>query len=254
MTISPDRTILVTGAASGIGASVARSLAAPGTALLLHTGSNAAALGAVAAACRSRGAAVATEIGDLAREETCTRLLHSARSHFGRIDQIVANAGKARKARFGSFTHDDLMADLAMMPGALVRLVTGALGDLETSAWGRVVAVSSFVAHVHGKAGHSFPTTSAAKAAIEALMDALALQLAPCGTTVNCVVPGFTRKEGGGHAAIGGDTHDAVRAATPTGRMTEPAEVAAAIVFLLSREAGQITGSRLQVDGGLRLG
>ncbi|WP_138466663.1 SDR family NAD(P)-dependent oxidoreductase [Poseidonocella sp. HB161398] len=253
MTNSPSRSVLITGAASGIGAALARKIAAPGVSLLLHTGRNAEALAAVADECRALGAAAETETGDLALEDTCTRLVASARSHFGRIDQIVANAGKARKSSFGAFSYDDLMADFAIMPGALVRIVTEALPDLQGSDWGRVVAVSSFVAHVHGKAGHSFPTTSAAKAAIEALMDALALELAPHGATANCVVPGFTRKQGGGHAAIGGDTHDAVRAAVPTGRMTEPGEVATAIAFLLGREAGQITGSRLQVDGGLRL-
>ncbi|MBE3638160.1 SDR family NAD(P)-dependent oxidoreductase [Mangrovicoccus algicola] len=254
MTSPSTRTVLITGAASGIGAALARKLAGPGISLFLHTGRNGDALEAVAAECRALGARTGTCTGDLSQEETCLQLVAAARARFGTIDQIVANAGKARKATFSGMTRAALMADFALMPAALASLVTAALPDLCASPRGRVVAVSSFVAHVHGKGGHVFASTSAAKAALEALIDVLALELAPHGATANCVVPGFTRKEGGGHAAIAGDSHAAVQAATPTGRMSEPAEIAAAIAFLLGDEAGQITGARLQVDGGLRLG
>lgn len=254
MTDTLKRTLIITGAASGIGAAIARKCAGPDTNLLLHTGKNAEALATVAQECIDAGSQVTTELGDLASPEVPERLVTRARQDFGTVDQIVSNAGKASKIPFGQFTHDELMRDLAMMPGAFVGLVTAALSDLETSPWGRVVAISSFVAHVHGKAGTSFPTTSAAKAAIEALVDALALQLAPKGTTVNSVVPGFTRKQGGGHLAVTTDTLSAAIAATPTGRLTEPADIAATVAFLLSQDAGQITGATLHVDGGLTLG
>jgi 3-oxoacyl-[acyl-carrier protein] reductase len=248
------RTLLITGAASGIGAAIARRSAGPDTALLLHTGKNADALETVAQDCRAAGSDVVLELGDLADPATCTRLITTAKSAFGQIDQIVSNAGKASKVPFGSFTHDDLMRDFAMMPGAFALLMSEALSDLERSPCGRVIAISSFVAHVHGKAGTSFPTTSAAKAAIEALVAALALQLAPTGTTVNAVVPGFTRKQGGGHLAVSTDTLSAAMSATPTGRLTEPADIAATVAFLLSPEARQITGATVHVDGGLTLG
>ncbi|AJE46874.1 SDR family NAD(P)-dependent oxidoreductase [Celeribacter indicus] len=254
MTKTHTRSLLITGAASGIGAAIARRCAGPGTALLLHTGTNAGALDTVAADCRAAGSDTITALGDLAEPSTAAGLVEQARKSFGRIDQIVSNAGKAAKAPFGAFTQDDLMRDLASMPGAFAALVTAALPDLETSPQGRVVAISSFVAHVHGKAGTLFPTTSAAKAALEALVAALALQLAPHGTTVNAVMPGFTRKQGGGHLAVSSDTLSAAIAATPTGRLTEPGDVAAAVAFLLSPEAAQITGTTLRVDGGLTLG
>lgn len=248
------RTLIITGAASGIGAAIARKCAGPETKLMLHTGKNAEALNAVAQDCTKAGAEVITALGDLTDPTVPAQLVSQARDSFGRINQIVSNAGKASKAPFGQFSHDDLMRDFAMMPSAFARLVTAALPDLETSPWGRVVAISSFVAHVHGKAGTSFPTTSAAKAALEALVDALALQLAPTGTTVNSVVPGFTRKQGGGHLAVSTDTLSAATNATPTGRLTEPDDIAATVAFLLSQEAAQITGATLHVDGGLTLG
>ncbi len=254
MTDTLKRTLIVTGAASGIGAAIARKCAGPDTNLLLHTGKNADALAGVAQDCRTAGSQVITDLGDLADPAIPARLANRARAEFGAIDQIVSNAGKASKTPFGQFSHDDLMRDFAMMPGAFAGLVNATLTDLETSPWGRVVAISSFVAHVHGKAGTSFPTTSAAKAAIEALVAALALQLSAHGTTVNSVIPGFTRKRGGGHLAVTTDTLSAAMAATPTGRLTEPDDIAATVAFLLSQEAGQITGASIHVDGGLTLG
>lgn len=254
MVESKKRTVIITGAASGIGAAIARNCANPKTNLMLHTGKNIDALNDVAQDCAKVGAKVITAIGDLSNPNVPAQLVTQAQDSFGQIDQIVSNAGKASKTPFGQFSHDDLMRDFAMMPGAFAGLVTAALPDLETSPWGRVVAISSFVAHVHGKAGTSFPTTSAAKAAIEALVNALALQLAPTGTTVNSVVPGFTRKQGGGHLAVSTDTLSAATNATPTGRLTEPDDIAATVAFLLSREAAQITGATIHVDGGLTLG
>lgn len=254
MTDTMKRTLIITGAASGIGAAIARKCAGNDTNLVLHTGKNTDALAGVADDCTKLGSQVITELGDLTNPELPTRLVTRARETFESVDQIVSNAGKASKTPFGQFSHEDLMRDFAMMPGAFSGLVTTALPDLERSPWGRVVAISSFVAHVHGKAGTLFPTTSAAKAAIEALVEALAHQLAPTGTTVNSVVPGFTRKQGGGHLAVTTDTLSAAMTATPTGRLTEPSDIAAAVAFLLSQEAGQITGATLHVDGGLTLG
>ncbi|MBI4920947.1 MAG: SDR family oxidoreductase [Devosia nanyangense] len=247
------RSIIITGAASGIGAAVARRVAGTGTSLLLHTRKNEAGLTEVAAACREAGAEVDTLLGDLADPDVPARLVARAKERFGRVDQIVSNAGQAARARFGTLPPEDLKAAFEAMPVAFLRLVNAALPDLESSAWGRVVAVSSFVAHVFGTADLLFPATSAAKAALEALVKALAVQLGPTGTTANAVVPGFTRKQGGGHLAATSQSLLTAAAITPSGRLTEPADVAAAVDFLLSRGAGQVTGQALHVDGGLLL-
>ena len=113
--------------------------------------------------------------------------------------------------------------------------------------------MSSFVAHIFGTAGLNFPATSAAKAALEALVKSLAMQLGPVGATANAVVPGFTRKQGGGHLAATSDSLKTAASVTPTGRLTEPTDVAATVAFLLSRGAGQITGQAVHVNGGLTL-
>lgn len=247
-------TILITGAASGIGAAVARRVAAPGVRLLLHTGNNLDALKAVADEARACGADVALELGDLADPSAPAKLVQSVRSAFGRVDQIVSNAGKAQRATFEEVSDADLEQAFAMMPVAFFRLAKEALSDLRVSPRGRVVAVSSFVAHAFGTNDMHFPATGAAKAALEALAKSLAVQTAADGVTVNCVVPGFVRKDAVGHAATSGDAMERARAITPNGRLGEPSDVAELVAFLLSRAANHITGQTMHVDGGLLLG
>ena len=246
------RVVLVTGAASGIGAAVARRLAGPDTALVLTTRANAAGLDAVAEGARAAGSAVITPLADLSAPGAAQDLVAQAQARFGRVDQIVSNAGRAAKARFGTFDAGDLTEAMAVNTQPFHGLVTAALDALLASRWGRVVAVSSFVAHNVGVNGVFFPATAAAKGALEALARVLALQLAPQGVTVNCVAPGFTRKVGG-HAALDPAAWEAAAAATPDGRLAEPEDIAAAVAFLLSRDAGHITGQILRVDGGLSL-
>jgi len=92
---------------------------------------------------------------------------------------------------------------------------------------------------------------AAAKAATEALVRALALELAPACVTVNAVVPGFIRKDTGAHAALPPGQAQAQTARIPLGRVGLPEEVAAAVAFLASPAAGYITGQSLHVSGGL---
>ena len=131
-------------------------------------------------------------------------------------------------------------------------LATAALSELQRSPHGRVVAVSSFVAHRFDP-DTPFPVSAAAKAGLEALVRSLAAQLAADGVTVNAVVPGYTRKDAAGHSALSAGAWQRAAALTPLGRIAEPDEVAALIAFLLSAEARHITGQAIHVDGGLSL-
>ena len=247
------RVVVITGAASGIGASIARTIAAADTALVLHTRKNEAGLANVAEDVRAKGSAVETFLGDLSSADVPEALIARGRERFGRVDQIVSNAGQAARSSFGVLTPDELTAAFASMPVAFLRMANAALGDLMASRCGRVIVISSFVAHGFGTGDLYFPATSAAKSALEALGKALAIQLAPMGVTVNILVPGFTRKDEGAHRAATPEGLIRAAAITPTGRLTEPADVSAAAAFLLSDGAAQITGQTIHVDGGLLL-
>ncbi|MGC2041337.1 SDR family NAD(P)-dependent oxidoreductase [Paraburkholderia caledonica] len=271
-----ERVVLITGAGSGIGAALARRLSAlrmaeqetsaaattppaidaPRIALMLHArgadDESRQRLTQVAAECSANGAACATVFGDLAERGAAEHVVHQTLATFGALDQLVANAGHAQRQTLQTLDLDTLGAAFAAMPAAFAALVKRATPALETSRRGRVVALSSFVAHRY-RADAPFAATAAAKAALESLAKTAAAELAPHGVTVNCVAPGYTRKDRGpspDNAAVW--THAAE--STPLGHIAEPADVAALIAFLLSDEARHITGQVIHVDGGLTLG
>lgn len=246
--------VVITGAGSGIGAATARALGKPGARLVLHTGRNASGLEAVAETLRAKGAEVATVLGDLADPAVPASVIEAARQAFGRVDQIVSNAGRAQKSAVADLTSEDLTRAFEMMPLAFFRLVQAALPDLNAAqGQGRVVAVSSFVAHGYGTGGMLFPASAAAKAALEALAKSLAIELGPKGVTVNCVVPGFVRKDATGHAATSSSAMEAMAGITPNGRIAEPSDIAEMVAWLLSPMARHVTGQNFHVDGGLLL-
>ncbi len=250
------RVLLITGASSGIGAACARRLATPGTALLLHASgrsdAKADALAALAEELESKGTRTLTHLADLTTPEAGAALVEAAQTRFGRLDGFVSNAGFAERTSFLEVAAERLDQSYAAMTRAFFDLARAAAPALRASGQGRVVAISSFVAHRYAPDG-LFAVTAAAKAGLEALARALAVELGGDGVTVNCVAPGYTRKDAGGHRAIPEAMLAEMAAKAPTGRIAEPDDVAAAVAFLMSRDARQITGQTLFVDGGLCL-
>ncbi len=180
------RVILITGASSGIGAAAARALAAPDTAVALHARKNRAGLEKVAGVVRGAGAEALILEGDLAASGSARSLVEVTAQKFGRLDVVVSNAGFADRRPIGELDRAGWDASLAAMTSAFFELAATAKPWLvKAGTSGRLVGVSSFVAHAFARGLPSFPASAAAKAGMEALARAFAIEIAPSGGTAN---------------------------------------------------------------------
>lgn len=244
------KTVVVTGAGSGIGAATCRRLAALGHDLVIHTGRRQEAAYALAQQCSAVKCRVV--VGDLAEPATIAALTEAAQT-LGDLTGVVANAGFADKRSIAQLDDDAMERSLQAMVVSLAHLMRGTLPLLAQSGQGRFVAVSSFVAHRFTLGASTFPATACAKAGIEALVKAAAVEYAGRGITVNAVAPGYVRKEHPQSGSLNEEELKRAAARVPVGRLATPDDIAAPIAFLLSPEAAYITGQVLHVDGGITL-
>jgi len=246
------RVALVTGSGSGIGAAVARRLARPGTCLLLHARNNRAGCEATAEAVRSAGAQAEIVLGDLSDPDVADTLVKSTIEAFGGLDVLVANAGFPILKGFGDVTTEDMDYAYRVISAGFCQMATAAMPYLEKSSHGRVVAISSLNVHTFRNDFPVFPASAAAKAGIEALARALAVQLSPTGTTVNVVAPGMINANPEHLGELFEPQElERISGLIPLGRLGRAEEVAAMIDFLVSEDASYITGQVIHVNGGI---
>jgi len=238
------RAALVTGASGGIGAAVARALHGAGAAVAL-SGTRQAPLEALAAELGDRVAVTPCDLADAAAVEALPKRAAAA---LGGLDILVNNAGITRDNLMLRMSDADWQAVLDVNLTASFRLCRGVLRGMMKARWGRIVTVGSVVGAT-GNPGQA--NYAAAKAGLAGLSKSLAAEVASRGITVNMVAPGFivtamtdrlTEEQKG-----------RILGQVPAGRMGTAEEVAAAVLYLASPEAGYVTGATLHVNGGMAM-
>ncbi len=235
---------LVTGASGGIGAAVARALHGAGARVGL-SGTRVAPLEALAAELGDRAAVLACDLSDAAAVEALPKRAAEA---LGTVDILVNNAGITRDALMLRMSDADWQAVLDVNLTASFRLCRGVLRGMMKARWGRIVTVTSVVGAT-GNPGQA--NYAAAKAGLVAMSKSLAAEVASRGVTVNCVAPGFITTAMTDR--LSDEQKARILAQVPAGRMGEAAEIAAAVLFLASAEAGYVTGATLHVNGGMAM-
>ena len=238
-------TALVTGASGGIGSAIAKGLAAQGARIAV-SGSNEAKLAAFRDELGGEHVAVPANLSDSASVDALVPAAVNALG--GRLDILVNNAGITRDNLAMRMKDDEWSDVIRVNLEAAFRLIRAAAKPMMKQRFGRVVSITSVVGQT-GNPGQA--NYAASKAGLVGMSKALAQELASRNITVNCVAPGFIR------SAMTDVLPEAQKAALltkiPAGDLGTGEDIAAAVAYLASREAGYVTGQTLQVNGGMAM-
>ena len=242
------RVALVTGASQGIGRACALSLARAGAKVALAARNEEKLQQAVSDVTQAGGEAAAFKI-DVADEESIKEGVKSVLQKFGKIEILVNNAGVTRDTLVLRMKRADWDAVLNTNLTGAHLCIQAVLGSMLKQRWGRIINISSIFGQM-GQAGQA--NYSASKAGLIGLTMAVAREVASRGITANAIAPGFI--ETAMTEALSPELKQEVLKMIPLGRTGTDADIANAVCFLASEEAGYITGNVLKVNGGMLMG
>ena len=239
---------VVTGASKGIGAGIAKALAAEGASVVVNYSSSKAAADAVVAdITAAKGKAIAVG-GDVSKAADAEGIINAAVETYGRLDILVNNSGVYQLAPIEEFTEEQFHKQFNINVLGLLLTTQAALKHLKEGA--SIINISSVVTTIT-------PPTSAVysgtKGAVDAITGVLSRELGPKQIRVNAINPGIVITEGTHEAGIvGSDFETMAVSQTPLGRVGQPRDIASIAVFLASDDSAWLTGERIIASGGMR--
>ena len=238
------KTALITGASGGIGAAIAKALYEAGAKIAI-SGTRVAALEELKA---QIGEGVHVLPCNLSSADEVEKLVPAAEAALGGLDILVNNAGITRDGLAMRMKDEDWQAVIDVNLTANFRLSRAAVKLMMKKRWGRIINVTSIVG-VTGNPGQA--NYVASKAGLIGMTKSLAQELASRNVTANCIAPGFIASPM--TDVLNDKQKEAILGRIPAGRMGGPADIAAAVVYLASDEAGYVTGQTLHVNGGMAM-
>jgi len=239
---------VVTGASKGIGAGIAKALAAEGAAVVVNYASSKAGADSVVASIRAAGGKAVAVRGDVSKAAEAKGIIDAAIESYGKLDILVNNSGVYEFAPISDVTEESFHRQFNVNVLGLILTTQAAAKHLGEGA--SIINVGSAVSRVTPPNSAVYTGT---KAAIDGITGVLARELGPKRIRVNSINPGMVETEGTHSAGfIGSDFEKNLVAQASLGRTGQPGDIASVAVFLASADSGWITGEQLLASGGLR--